>query len=523
MSKRLVFFFIIIVLGSAVILGIYFAQPYLADRKQRETSDARGTKGTITVGIDNWIGYFPLCSKEMKKRMRGSGYLFKCIDDQADYPSRMKELRKESLDFAVATVDSFILNGARENFPGIVVMVIDESKGGDAIVARKDKVESLESLKKSKEVKIAFTPSSPSEHLLKSVAVHFDIPMLRDRRGKWRVETDGSSQALKKLLAGKVDVAVLWEPDVSRALADSAIVKLLGTDDTHKLIVDILLANRDLVTDRPEVVQLVLSNYFRALKVYRDNPEKLAKEVVDATDLSRKQVDRMLKGVDWTTLSQNAVRWFGVTGQGTLAQEGLVETIESTVEILLDNKDFRKNPIPDEDAYRLKNRMFVETLHTRGIGGGFSGGKDVSLATESASLERKFSSLSKQAWKALTEIGTLKIRPITFQSGTSALSFEGKRELDKAAANLKHYPNFRVIIRGHTGLRGDPQANQKLSLERAESVRRYLMVTYNVDGNRLHAVGLGAQKPLSRKPGESTRAYNYRLPRVELYLVSEEY
>ena len=86
---------------------------------------------------------------------------------------------------AVTTVDSLLLNGGKENFPGTIIMVIDESSGGDAIVARKDKLASLEDLKTKSGYKIAFTAGSPSEHLLKSIAVHFDVPPLRNRQGGW--------------------------------------------------------------------------------------------------------------------------------------------------------------------------------------------------------------------------------------------------------------------------------------------------------------------------------------------------
>ncbi|MGH8673405.1 MAG: OmpA family protein, partial [Burkholderiales bacterium] len=92
---------------------------------------------------------------------------------------------------------------------------------------------------------------------------------------------------------------------------------------------------------------------------------------------------------------------------------------------------------------------------------------------------------------------------------------------DRAMETLSHYPNFRVVIKGHTGLRGDPEENQLLSQERAESVARYLGVTYNLDLNRLRVVGLGSKLPLPQQPGESERAYAYRLPRVELSLVAE--
>ena len=129
--------------------------------------------------------------------------------------------------------------------------------------------------------------------------------------------------------------------------------------------------------------------------------------------------------------------------------------------------------------------------------------------------------LTDGAWGALKDVGTLKVLPVVFQSGTAELSQEGKLELDRAMETLAHYPNFRVVIKGHTGVRGNAEENKRLSEERAESVARYLNVTYNVDRNRLRVVGFGGEKPLPRQTGEGDRAYGYRLPRVELSLVSE--
>jgi outer membrane protein OmpA-like peptidoglycan-associated protein len=86
---------------------------------------------------------------------------------------------------------------------------------------------------------------------------------------------------------------------------------------------------------------------------------------------------------------------------------------------------------------------------------------------------------------------------------------------------LSHYPTFRVLVRGHTGLNGDPEENKRLSADRADAVARYMNVTYNVDLNRIRVVGLGAAQPLARLQGESERAYQYRLPRVEVSLLAD--
>lgn len=97
-----------------------------------------------------------------------------------------------------------------------------------------------------------------------------------------------------------------------------------------------------------------------------------------------------------------------------------------------------------------------------------------------------------------------------------------KQVVDESVAKLKHYPRFRIIVRGHTGTRGDRQENLKLSQLRAEAVARYLQVTYGIDANRLKTEGLGGDMPLPKNNGESERTYQYRLPRVELLLVREE-
>ena len=138
-------------------------------------------------------------------------------------------------------------------------------------------------------------------------------------------------------------------------------------------------------------------------------------------------------------------------------------------------------------------------------------------------IEAKFSRLYEAGWNALKEIGTLKVEPIVFQSGATELDLLSKKIIDSAVERLKHYPNFRIIIKGHTSTMGDKEENLRLSKERAKAVARYLDVVYNVNLNRLKTVGYGGAKPLPRKKDESKRSWMYGLPRVELALVREDY
>jgi outer membrane protein OmpA-like peptidoglycan-associated protein len=517
MSGHLKAFIAILVIGVVAILGYKFALPTIQDAWQRETSDAAATKGKLRIGVDNWVGYFPLCSPEMRRRMRAQGWTVACEDDKADYAARFRRLADGELDLAVATVDAYLLNGAALGFPAAIIMVIDESKGGDAIVARRAKVPDLDALKRDANARIAFTPASPSEHLLKSVGTHFDLPQLARPRRAWRVEAGGSTDALGKLQRGEVEVAVLWEPEVSKALADPELVKLIGTDDTDKLIVDVLLASRRTLQEQPQAIAVLLEQYFQTLRAYDDAPARLRADLASASGADEAQVEAMLGGVRWATLNDNGGLWFGVTPSGLPEEEGLVRAINGAVAVLTAVGDFDANPLPDQDPYRLTNRQFIADLYLRD--------RDATRASEqvASSLARAFEPLDDAGWDKLKEVGTLKIEPIGFARGASALDDDARAGLDAIAEKLSHYPNYRLLIRGHTGTGGDAAANLELSKRRAEAVLEYLGNRYQMDPDRIRALGYGSSRPLARLADESDRAYAYRLPRVEFALLADRY
>jgi len=504
-----------IILLVAVASGVYtfFLKKEESRNITYSTSDARNLKGEFTIALDSWIGYFPFRSPVFGKLMHNEGYRIKIIDDNADYPGRMKMLKKGDVDFAVCTIDSYLLNGESVKYPGTIVTVIDESKGGDAIVAWKDKIANLDQLKTKKEFRIAFTPASPSEHLLKSISVHFGIPRLANKEDTWRVEVNGAKEAYGKLIDKKVDLATLWEPHVSEALAQKGIVKLIGSEDVEKLIVDILLVNRKFADKKHDLVKMFLKNYYKTLNIYNASPDQLTSDILKNLKVSKKQIKYMLKGVKWFNYPENA-SWFGLVSQASHSQPEIVSSIESTIKILIANRDFESNPLPDRDPYTIINSYYLKQLYN--ISGAYT------VKSSANSLAKRFSKLSESQWKKLSTIGALKLRPISFRSGTYVLDENGHDQIRIIVNNVRHYPNFRILIKGHTGLRGDPEANIKLSKGRAKTVKKELQYTYNVDPNRIRILGIGAKEPMPRLDDESDRSYNNRLKRVEISFLAEK-
>jgi len=499
---------VILIVGMAALGAIKYFELNESQELMVSTSDASAISAEIRIGVDNWTGYYLLCSKYFNASLRNAGIRASCENDNADLDKRFKKLRKNKLEFAVTTVDAYVAAGAQHQFPGTIVAIIDESKGGDALLAWQDKIVSIDDLKNDPSLRVALTPDSPSEHLLRSLAVHFDIQDFK-HRGAWFVGADGSEDAAKKLLSKQVDAAVLWEPDLTKALQQKGIKKVIGTEDTKRLIVDVLLVNRQLASDNPELVKQVLDVYFATLRYYKSNNSKLVNELKKATALDKDAVNSMLKGVKWISLTENAHDWFA-TGNNATSSEYLAETIESSLHILQETKVLTSNPLPNKNPYSITQSRFVSELYAQNI--------QAPQDTTTNDQVVKFDQLAPSKWQNLREVGTLKVRSIKFSRSSGELSLDAKRMLDGAALDLAHYPNFRILVKGHTGLGGEQAANQALSQDRADAVLRYLMITHDIDANRLLAQGVGSSQPLPKRASESRRSYKYRLPRVQLIL-----
>ncbi len=99
---------------------------------------------------------------------------------------------------------------------------------------------------------------------------------------------------------------------------------------------------------------------------------------------------------------------------------------------------------------------------------------------------------------------------ISFDTGSAAIKPELRAVLDPFASSLRGDPSARVVIIGHTDNTGSDAVNNPLSLERARSVRDYI-VTRGVTSSRVDTVGRGEREPIASNANESGRAKNRRV------------
>src|ERR1044072_8969894 len=91
-----------------------------------------------------------------------------------------------------------------------------------------------------------------------------------------------------------------------------------------------------------------------------------------------------------------------------------------------------------------------------------------------------------------------------FDFGSAELRADAGPALDGLAKQLTQANYQKVDIVGHADRMGAGKYNQKLSEQRAEAVRDYLL-TRGLDGTRLTAFGVGATQPLTGKEGRGLR------------------
>ena len=113
--------------------------------------------------------------------------------------------------------------------------------------------------------------------------------------------------------------------------------------------------------------------------------------------------------------------------------------------------------------------------------------------------------------KLLFEV-TLNEQQGNFVSGQAGLPDAAKARLDEVVGQLKSDPrNIFIEIEGHTDNTGAADLNQKLGLERAEAVKRYLYEQHQVPLHKMNVISYGEEKPIAPNNNREGRAQNRRV------------
>ena len=243
----------------------------------------------MKIGTVTWIGYAPFYVAEAQDLFKKYNLKVKLqvFSDPALIPAGVVS---GALDGAMLTYDQVIGQVAAGKSMK-VVMPIDYSNGGDAIVASK----SVAKLADLKGKKVGFNPLSPSDFLL-SYALK--------TAGMTEKEISPVSMTPEAVPAamgsGQLPVGVTYEPSLSQVLSQGGGSKfhvLYSSKDAPGLIADVLVFDDKAIRTRPNEIKGVMRGYLDGLAFMKAKPDEAAKIVGKAMGIPPKDVREQLAGV----------------------------------------------------------------------------------------------------------------------------------------------------------------------------------------------------------------------------------
>jgi outer membrane protein OmpA-like peptidoglycan-associated protein/ABC-type nitrate/sulfonate/bicarbonate transport system substrate-binding protein len=487
-----------VILGVLAVAYKFLVHPYFSEKLKGETSSASLYKDEIVVAADSFSGYAILRSDLVKQELKAKKIKLTIQDDKADYEARIKALQSGQAQMAVFTIDSLITAGAKlGDFPASIVLVIDETKGGDAIVAPPGAVTSLQSLN-DPSAQLVLTPNSPSEFLARVVIAHFNLPNLP---AKWALEANGAAEVYKKFAAaGPAEKKgfVLWEPYVSKALQKPGAQILLDSSKLKGYIVDVLVAERAFLRDHSDLVQAVVEAHCRANYTLAQKPDGFTKLVAEdarltgSENLSEAQAAKVVQGIQWKNTLEN----YGHFGLLDRAAQGdvpyLEDSIANIIDVLIKTKGLAKDPLAGKQNTLFYSQVLsaMKSAHFHpGRNLNILSGADTGQADEKVRADKQLGALSGEQWNTLRPVGQFRIDPIVFRRGSADVSEQSQRDLQELARRLRSYPQFYLRVVGQTRAEGDPEANRQLAQARAEAAAQALTASgINADRVRTEAV-----------------------------------
>jgi NitT/TauT family transport system substrate-binding protein len=400
-----------------------------------------------------------------------------------------------TVDFWANELPGFIKNGVKAK----AVMQVDWSRGGDAIVADKS-IQKIEDLRGKKISLALFTPSHwLLEYSLQNSSLDESE---QEKIVKSLVGKNASPDARLDFVAGKVDAAVVWEPDVAEALAKRPNSHILvSTKTAANLISDVMVAREDFIQKNPNVIKAFVAGWFEGTAEANRSPNKAVQVLMENEplykELGEEATREQLSAVRWADLADNT-KMFGLDGSEPLFDRIFAQAGESWV---------RRGYIPTTtSAASAKDTTFLKALYD-------AVPKDVRPVTrqEEFKFPPKAPEVKKQAKPLFT-------RPVNIYFGTGqvALDANAKSVLDGVALTAQTYSNAYIRVEGNTDSVGDPNANIALSQRRAQAVVDYLVARYKFSPGRFIAKGNGASKPLGPNTTAEGKSKNRRTDIVVL-------
>jgi outer membrane protein OmpA-like peptidoglycan-associated protein len=464
-------------------------------------SGALGTAGNpLKVSIVSFHGYAPALVANGNSLVTRPGALFDqngvtvefIIQD--DIPTLATIFGSDTAHCAWRTSDFWAQehpNLRNAGHDGRAIVVVDNTQGADAVIARDPSVQSIEDLAGKSIALLEFTPS----HGMVIDAIENSALSKRKKESiqmKFINVDEGTAGVRAALEAGAVDAAAIWDPDLSLALKNTTGAhEVYSTRTATNLIYDVMVCDSRYLDDsaNDKVFEGFVAGWMAGVDAAEADPNRAVDALVETQEffslLSQEEGRDFVKGLFgnlvWTGLEDNA-RILGLAG-GTNHYERVYHKFDGIYRAAgaLANPNSPVINAQESFDYRFIKRLIDQNE------GAQEAARQPQFTFTDAGLEQ---AAQKEA---------LLTKPVlvNFRTGSSELSKRSERTIDEEMVTMiENNGSAYFEISGNTDSTGSRSTNMRLSKERAEAVVGYLVGEWEFESSRFRVVGNGPDKPL---------------------------
>jgi NitT/TauT family transport system substrate-binding protein len=265
---------------------------------------------TLTLAHSTWVGYGPFYIAQAKGFFEEEGVDVE-LKIMENTPLKMGALMAGQIDMVASTADEFPIY-MKPGKPLKYILAVDNSNGGDGVVANKD----INTIADLKDKKVAFEEGSVSQFfinaLLKEAGLNqSDIQMVN------MTATDAGVA----FTANRVDAAVTWEPALSQGANAEHGHLLVSSAQKPGLIVDVVAVRAETAAEHAEELAGFVRAWQRALDYLDANPEESHKIMAEGVGgwLSDPTVfAETLSGIEYLGIEKNRAMFGTPSAPGQL-------------------------------------------------------------------------------------------------------------------------------------------------------------------------------------------------------------
>ncbi len=238
-------------------------------------------------------------------------------------------LRDGTVDAATLTLDeAFVVKQDRERLR--VVLVMDMSRGADAVMARPD----IATLRGLRGKRIGVETSSVGAVMLDAMLSSAGLVA-----SDLRIVDLSANEHVAAYRAGEVDAVVTFEPMRSQLLELGARA-LFDSRSIPERIVDVLVVRADATPTHRRALAALVAAHFRAREYLEQNPADAAARLAPFLDVASDQVLLQFAGLHLPDLAENHLLLSGATPH-------LVPTASELLALMLQHRLLRSAVSPD--------------------------------------------------------------------------------------------------------------------------------------------------------------------------------